>query len=140
MPEYEHILVGEKADITLEHLLCMSSGLHWDEWSTSYEDPANDVVALFHEDDPIEYILSKPMTNSPGDEFHYNSGGTNVLGAVIEKETGMSLLDFANEYLFEPLNIQGGLWEQMAGGYYFASGGIYLRPRELTKIGYLFLK
>ena len=27
----------------------------------------------------------------------------------------------------------------MEGGYYFASGGIYLRPRELTKIGYLFL-
>ncbi len=53
------------------------------------------------------------MTNSPGDEFHYNSGGTNVLGAVIEKETGMSLLDFANEYLFDPLNVQGGLWEKM---------------------------
>jgi CubicO group peptidase (beta-lactamase class C family) len=139
LPEYEHILVDEKADITLEHLLCMSSGLHWDEWSASYEDPTNDVVALFREDDPIEYILSKPLTNSPGDEFHYNSGGTNVLGAVIEKETGMSLLDFANEYLFDPLNVQGGLWEKMAAGYYFASGGIYLRPRELTKIGYLFL-
>jgi len=139
LPEYEDILVGEKADITLEHLLCMSSGLSWDEWSTSYEDPANDVVALFREDDPIEYILSKPLISSPGNEFHYNSGGTNVLGAVIEKETGMSLLDFANEYLFDPLNVQGGLWEKMAGGYYFASGGIYLRPRELTKIGYLFL-
>jgi len=139
LPQYEHILVGEKAEITLEHLLCMSSGLQWDEWSSSYEDPANDVVALFHEDDPIAYILSKHMTNSPGDEFHYNSGGTNVLGAVIEKETGMGLLDFANEYLFDPLNVQGGLWEKMAGGYYFASGGIYLRPRELTKIGYLFI-
>lgn len=139
LPEYEHILVGEKADITLEHLLCMSSGLDWDEWSTSYEDPANDVVALFNEEDPIEYILNKAMISSPGDEFHYNSGGTNVLGAIIEKETGMSLLDFGNEYLFDPLNIQGGLWEKMAAGYYFASGGIYLRPRELTKIGYLFL-
>lgn len=139
LPEYGQVLIGEKADITLKHLLCMSSGLHWDEWSIPYNDPANDVAALFNEDDPIEYILSKHMTNSPGDEFHYNSGGTNVLGAVIEKETGMSLLDFGNEYLFDPLNMQGGLWETMAGGYYFASGGVYLRPRELTKIGYLFL-
>ena len=48
-------------------------------------------------------------------------------------------MKFANEYLFDPLNVQGGLWEKMAGGYYFASGGIYLRPWELTKIGYLFL-
>lgn len=139
LPEYAHLLAGEKADISLEHLLCMSSGLQWDEWSTSYEDPANDVVALFREDDPIAYILSKPLISSPGEEFHYNSGGTNVLGAIIEKETGISLLDFANEYLFDPLNVQGGVWEKMAAGYYFASGGIYLRTRELTKIGYLFL-
>lgn len=139
LPEYAHLLAGEKADISLEHLLCMSSGLQWDEWSTSYEDPANDVVALFREDDPIAYILAKPLISSPGEEFHYNSGGTNVLGAIIEKETGMSLLDFANEYLFDPLNVQGGVWEKMAAGYYFASGGIYLRTRELTKIGYLFL-
>jgi len=139
LPQYSDILVGDKATITLEHLLTMSSGLHWDEWSVSYEDPTNDVVALFHEEDPIEYILSKHMINSPGVEFLYNSGGTNVLGAVIEGKTGMSLLDFGNQYLSDPLNVQGGLWERMAGGYFFASGGIYLRPRELAKIGFLFL-
>ena len=139
MPQYDSILTGEKAEITLRHLLTMSSGLHWDEWSSSFENPANDVRALFNEDDPIAYILSKHMTNSPGDEFHYNSGGTNVLGAVVEVKTGMGLLDFGNQYLFDPLNIQGGKWETMAGGYMFASGGLYLRPRELTKIGSLFL-
>ena len=31
------------------------------------------------------------------------------------------------------------MWERMAGGYMFASGGIYLRPREQAKIGSLFL-
>jgi CubicO group peptidase (beta-lactamase class C family) len=139
LPAYKDLLTGEKAEITLKHLLTMSSGLHWDEWSKSYEDPENDVVALFNEEDPIEYILSKHMTNSPGMEFHYNSGGTNVLGAIVEEKTGKSLLEFGNEYLFDPLNIQGGLWERMAGGYFFASGGLYLRPRELSKIGYLFL-
>ncbi|MFC2098474.1 serine hydrolase domain-containing protein [Bacteroidota bacterium] len=139
LPKYKNILIGDKAKITIKHLLTMSSGLHWDEWSSSYEDPTNDVVALFNEEDPIEYTLSKYMINSSGVEFLYNSGGTNVLGAVIEEKTGMSLLDFGNEYLFDPLNVQGGLWERMAGGYFFASGGIYLRPRELSKIGFLFL-
>lgn len=138
-PEYDSILTGDKANITLEHLLTMSSGLFWDEWSTSYEDPENDVVALFNEEDPIAYILSKPMINVPGAEFLYNSGGTNILGVVVERKTGMSLLEFGNACLFDPLNIQGGSWMQMAGGYYFASGGIYLRPRELSKIGSLFL-
>ena len=139
LPEYQDILTGQKADITLEHLLTMSSGLHWDEWTLPFTDPENDIYALFHEEDPIAYILSKFMINSPGEEFLYNSGGTNVLGAVIEKLTGMGLLDFGNQYLFGPLEVQGGLWEQMAGGYMFASGGIYLRPREQAKIGSLFL-
>jgi len=139
LPEYAYILTGEKAKITLKHLLTMSSGLHWDEWSNSFEDPANDVAALFREEDPIAYILSKQLVRSPGEGFLYNSGGTNVLGAVLEKETGMSLLDFGNEVLFDPLNVEGGMWERIAGGLFFASGGIYLRPRELAKIGYLFL-
>lgn len=139
LPEYQDILIDEKAGISLEHLLTMSSGLHWDEWSRSFEDPENDVVALFYEEDPIEYILSKHMINDPGEEFLYNSGGTNVLGVVIERTTGMGLLEFGNQYLFGPLNVQGGIWERMGGGYMFASGGIYLRPRELAKIGSLFL-
>ena len=139
LPEYDSILTGDKAGITLKHLLTMSSGLHWDEFSSSFTSPANDIYALFHEEDPIAYILSKYMINSPGAEFMYNSGGTNVLGAVIERKTGKRLLDYGNEVLFDPLNIQGGLWETMAGGYMFASGGLYLRPRELSKIGFLFL-
>ncbi|MFC2090006.1 serine hydrolase domain-containing protein [Bacteroidota bacterium] len=139
LPEYKDTLTGDKAEITLKHLLTMSSGLHWDEWSTSFENPENDVVALFNEADPIAYILSKFMIGQPGQYFLYNSGGTNVLGLVIERKTGMEMLDFGNAYLFDPLDVQGGLWETIAGGYIFASGGLYLRPRELSKIGYLFL-
>jgi CubicO group peptidase (beta-lactamase class C family) len=138
-PEYEHILTDAKADITLQNLLTMSSGLSWDESSSSYEDPSNDVVQLFHSEDPIEYILSLPLIDPPGTQFLYNSGNTNVLGAVIEKCTGKSLLDFANEYLFIPLNVEGGVWQRLPGGYFFASGGLFLRPRELGKIGQLFL-
>ena len=139
LPEYEDILTGAKADITLKDLLTMSSGLAWDESSYSYGDTLNDVTALFYSEDPIEYILSRPLLYSPGSEFLYNSGGTNVLGAIIQKYAEMSLLDFGNEYLFDPLNIQGGLWQRMGNDYFFASGGIFLRPRELAKIGYLFL-
>lgn len=117
----------------------MSSGLAWDESSASYGDPANNVTALFNSDDPLAYVLSRPLLYPPGTQFHYNSGGTTILGAVIQKCSGKSLLDFGNEYLFDPLNMQGGLWQRLSSGYYFAGGGIFLRPRELSKIGYLFL-
>jgi len=138
-PEYSNILVGEKANITVKHLLTMSSGLSWDESSTPYGDPANDVTLLFSSADPMAEILNNAMIASPGEEFLYNSGGTNILGAIVEQYTGMSLLDFGNQYLFDPLEVQGGSWQGMAGGLIFASGGLFLRPRELAKIGYIFL-
>lgn len=139
LPGYEDVLVGEKAGITLEHLLTMSSGIEWDESSKPYGDPDNHVTALFDAEDPIEFFLSLDMVSDPGAEFLYSSGSTNVLGAVIQEHTGKSLLEYGKEVLFDPLNIEGGSWLQLPGGYYFASGGLSLRPRELAKIGYLFL-
>jgi CubicO group peptidase (beta-lactamase class C family) len=138
-PEYKDILTGAKAEITIKHLLTMSSGLDWDEYSAPYGNPANDVSGLLNSDDPLYYVLSHPLSDSPGTQFLYNSGGTDIIGAVIQKYSGKSLLDFGNEYLFDPLNIQGGLWQRLSTNYFFASGGIFLRPRELAKIGYLYL-
>lgn len=138
-PRYSDVLTGEKADITVKHLLTMSSGLSWDESSSPYGDPSNDVTQLFLSDDPLREILSNILLTSPGETFLYNSGGTNVLGAVIEEYTGRSLLEFGNMYLFDPLDVSGGIWQRMGGGLFFASGGIFLRPRELAKIGYLFI-
>jgi len=138
-PEYTDILVGEKADITVEHLLTMTAGLSWDESSYSYTDPRNDVTALFNTDDPLESILDNTFLSTPGTEFLYNSGATNVLGAIVEEKTDMRLLDFANLYFFDPLNISGGLWQLMGGGLFFASGGVFMRPRELAKIGHIYL-
>ncbi|MBN2665837.1 MAG: serine hydrolase [Bacteroidales bacterium] len=138
-PEYAGILAGNKEDITLHHLLTMSSGLAWDETSSSYDNPANDVTQLFLADDPLEYSLSRPLLYSPGDEFIYNSGTTNVLGAAIGKLVGMTLLEFGNQVLFDPLEVQGGKWQRLPSGYFFASGGVFLRPRELAKIGQLFI-
>ena len=138
-PEYKDILTDAKAEITIKQLLTMSSGLAWDESSTSYEDTANDLNAMFYSDEPLAYVLSRPLLYQPGTQFLYNSGGTNVLGAVIEKYTGMSLLEFGNKYLFDPLNIEEVEWQRLPSDYYFASSGLSLSPRELAKIGYIFL-
>lgn len=137
--EYSDILVGEKAELTIKDLITMTSGLVFDENTYPYGDPRNDISQLFNSDDPIAYVLSKELTTSPGVSFFYNSGITNVLGAIVEKASGMKLIDFGNQYLFDPLNIQGGIWQAFSSGNLFASGGLFLRPRELMKIGFLFL-
>jgi CubicO group peptidase (beta-lactamase class C family) len=138
-PEYADVLTGEKANVTLQHLLTMTSGIAWDESTYPIGDSRNDISQLFASTDPIKFILSKPLVSVPGTSFSYNSGSTNVIGAVIEKATGMGFLDFANQELFDPLRSEGGSWSGYTNGQIHASGGLYFKARELCKIGLLFL-
>jgi len=138
-PEYAGILTGQKADITIDHLLTMRCGLAFDENTYPYNNPQNDAYKMINADDPIEFVLSKPMTDTPGTKFFYNTGTTNVLARIIEKESGMSFLDFSNQYLFNALGGKDGEWLMMANGLPMASGGLSIRARELSKIGLLFL-
>ena len=138
-PEYAGILTGGKADITIANLLTMTCGLTFDENSYPYGDTRNDVTQLFLQDDPIAFILSKELVSTPGTQFFYNSGATNVLAAIVEKATGEKFLDYANAKLFDTLRSEGGVWSALNSGLIFASGGLSLKARELSKIGLLFL-
>jgi CubicO group peptidase (beta-lactamase class C family) len=138
-PEYADILTGAKATITLRHLLTMTSGLAFDENTYPYGDPRNDISGMFAAADPIRFALSKPLTTTPGERFFYNSGTVNVLAAIVARAAGMKFLDFANARLFDPLHTEGGVWQAFPSGDTFASGGLFLRARELAKIGRLFL-
>ena len=138
-PQYSDILTGEKANITIHHLLNMSCGVTLDESTYSYNDPRNELRQVMEMDDPIRYILSKPLESTPGTHFSYSSGTGIVLSAIIEKVTGMKFLDYANSRLFDPLRSVGGVWTSIHNGLSFASGGLYFKARELSKIGLLFL-
>jgi CubicO group peptidase (beta-lactamase class C family) len=134
-PEYSGLFVGGKELISIKHLLTMSSGLPW------YESPpgTNDVMTLFKEADPIDYLLRRPLEAAPGQKFHYNSGGTNLLGEIIYRTTGQNLRNFAGRNLFSPLGITNVDWKSIRGEHVFASGGLFLAPRDLAKIGQLCL-
>jgi hypothetical protein len=138
-PEYSSVLTGQKANITLKYLITMTAGLAWDESSYPYGDPRNDVTMLFLSSNPISFILNKDIETTPGTAFHYNSGYPNVLADIIKKSSSENISLFANNNLFIPLQIDDYYWERIGGGHYFASGGIYLTPRSLAKLGYLYL-
>jgi len=138
-PEYSGILTGEKANITVQHLLTMTCGLELDESTYSYNDPRNELRQVITMEDPIAYILSKPLQSTPGTHFSYSSGTGIVLSAIIEKVSDMKFLDYSNSRLFDPLRSAGGAWSSIHNGLTFASGGLYFKARELSKIGLLFL-
>jgi len=141
-PEYSDLLVNdpEKNNLTLKHLLIMSSGLDWDDESTSYYDPQNDMYQLFISSDPIRYILSKDLHFTPGTRFEYQNCNTNVLGEIIHKASNLRFDEFAETYLFGALGTTEYEWQMIKNNVVFVSGELKLRPRDMAKFGYLFLK
>jgi len=131
---------SRKENITLYHCLTMSSGLEFHEVDIPYEEPENDLFAMYRSDNMWQYVLDRPMEYNPGEHWSYNSGGIELLAGVIEQATGYSIVDFAEEFLFEPIGIDSFTWWRVpASGQYGCSGGLYLRPRDMARFGYLYL-
>ena len=125
-------------NITLRHLLTMSSGIQWDE-NRGWKDPKNDEPHLSNEADPIGYVLSKPIAAPPDTVWTYNGGGTDLLGNIIERVSGKSFEAFAREMLFAPLGITDWQWMKYTNEKIAPAAGLRLRPRDAAKIGQLVL-
>ncbi|MDO7172621.1 serine hydrolase domain-containing protein [Mariniflexile sp. AS56] len=128
----------QKENITIEDLLTMRSGLKWNE-ETDHNDNTNDCFLLESSDNWVEYVLSKPMDTIPGTKFVYNGGGTVLLGEIIRTITGKRIDHWAEEKLFEPLDITDYYWKETPNGEIDTEGGLYLKAEDLVKIGSLFL-
>ena len=139
-PKYSHLNNDRKAKITIKHLLTMTSGLEWNEMDVDYLDPSkNDVVRMFNVDDPIKFILEKPAVTEPGTRWYYSGGDVILLGEIIKSVTGMNITEFAIKHLFTPLGITDAVWTKLTSEVIYTSGDIYMRPRDMAKIGQLYL-
>lgn len=141
LPDYDHLNTAGKNEITIEHLLTMSAGLAWDEWGTSYANENNDVINLWVDcEDPIACILAKPLVSQPGTAFTYSGGNIILLGEIIRNATGLDIEAFSWQYLFDPLDITTPPWQWInQTGVVFTAGDQRLTPREMLKIGVMYL-
>ena len=131
---------GMKATITLEDVLTMRPGFEWDEFSLPYTDMGNDAAQLEASDDWLQFVLDKPMAAVPGESFIYNSGNSMIMSAILRAATGLHAGEYAEQHLFGPLGINNYYWKAIPDGLQDTEGGLYLRPEDLAKIGYLFLR
>jgi CubicO group peptidase (beta-lactamase class C family) len=125
--------------MTLRDVLTMTAGIRWDEESADYTDPRNNCAQMEGKEDWVRYVLEQPMAEEPGRKFVYNSGATMLLSAVLQKTTGKTADDYAKEHLFGPLGIQS-YWKRTPKGLADAEGGLYLEPRDLAKLGELYMR
>lgn len=92
------------------------------------------------EKDWVQYVLRAPVIHKPGTVFQYNNAGPYLLGILIQRITGMSLVDYLMPRLFEPLGIPRPQDEKDPLGNTFGAGGLQLNVSELAKLGLLYLQ
>lgn len=121
---------ARKNDITIENVLTMMGGLSSiDENYTTY----------FLAQDWVEAALKMPMNNAPGEAFEYNTGLTQLLSAVIEETSDMSVLEYANEYLFSKIGMNVNRWDHDEFGSHGGGFGLYLTSYDMARFGYLYM-
>jgi CubicO group peptidase (beta-lactamase class C family) len=141
-PEHASLENDANGNITLRHLLSFTSGYDWNEFVYGFGDPRDSHYQMFNTADPLGYLLARAVTTEPGAVFHYNSGDTNLMGEVVRRVTSSStLVEFADANLFQPLGIENYDWIRLPldNVVTFASGGASLRPRDMAKLGALYL-
>lgn len=125
--------------LRLWDVLTMTTGIQWDEFTATYTDARNNCAQMEAAKDWIQYVLDQPMAAEPGTTFVYNSGATELLAYILRKATGKNPDDYAREHLFGPLGIRDFQWKHTPLELPDTEGGLYLAPRDLAKLGFLFL-
>ncbi|MBQ0732766.1 serine hydrolase domain-containing protein [Aquimarina celericrescens] len=120
--------------IKLKHVLDMSSGLDAD---TDKPKTAGHVGKWITKDDWKEYLLNVPLKSQPGKEWVYADINALLIGFAIEEASGMSLKDYAQKKLFNPLGIEQVYWYTNASNQTGAAGNLYLSTLDFAKLGLL---
>lgn len=140
LPQYAHLLTGEKSEITLANFLNMSAGLEWDEWSVPYTDPTNVRYAEMQSDDSVAFTLKRNLTNKPGNHFSYSGGYVSVVGGVIDTATKQpTVADYVQTSALAALCFKNSFWSTQNDGKSNTAGGVLMRPLDMLKIGQLML-
>jgi CubicO group peptidase (beta-lactamase class C family) len=84
----------DKADITIHHLLTHTAGFRAD-----FGGRDSDPIAR---DDLMKLVLTTPLRFKPGERYEYSNEGYSLLGAIVERVSGVTYEAFLSQYLFKP--------------------------------------
>lgn len=116
----------------LRHLITMSMG---------FESPMLMGVMRpqMKEKDWVKFVLRAKVLHEPGTVFQYNNAGPYLLGILVQRKAGCSLVEYLTPRLYEPLGIPVPACEKDPLGNTFGAGGLVINVSELAKLGLLYL-
>lgn len=121
----------DKAGITIRNLITMRSGIDYDN-----DGPRGETDEMLRQipDNSVDYILGRPLTETPGKVFHYNDGNPHLMSAIVQKSVGKPTDEWADEVLFSRIEMTNYNWVRYKDGITLGGFGIETSPRELAKI------
>jgi len=131
LPDDAPAVVSEHlAAMRVRHLLTMTTGHDVD------------LVERLHPQDPgwARAILAQPVDHEPGTHFVYNTPATYLLSAILQRLTGLRLLDYLEPRLLAPLGIVGATAEQSPDGVDIGGYGMAVTTEDLARFGQLLLQ
>jgi len=151
LPEFENQkilkdgeLVDPQSPMTIEQLMSHSAGLAYGFYNDNPVDLAYQESGLSDSaslDEMMQRLSELPLRFEPGSRYHY-SIATDVLGAMVERLSGMSLEDFFDRRIFTPLgmndtffNVPDDKLHRLASNHYWdqESGSMAVIPAEMSR-------
>lgn len=118
--------------LNVQHLLTMSAGYEKYILHGNTRDWLQD-------QDWVHYSLHQELVYQPGTVFVYNNCAPILASRVVQKKTGITLLEYLKPRLFDPLEIPNPQWFTCTLGYTLGAGGLFLNLEEMSRIGQLYL-
>ena len=128
LPAFPSPQLGE---ITLRHLLTMTSGFRWITGSKLGEPLVRNLQRSRRW---VSYILSLPVDSENIGRFQYRSSDSHLISVMLSEFTGLDAFSYARQHLFNPLDIRHAAWLPSPEGHSMGHIGLYLTSRDLAKI------
>ncbi len=117
--------------LTVHHLLSMSTGHREDTLDRAWDLEPHDLARGF---------LRMPPEEAVGSRHAYNNATTFVLAALVERHSGMPLLDYLRPRLLDPLGIAAARWDVDEHGQALGFSGLHLPTEAIAAFGQLLLQ
>lgn len=115
-------------EVRIKHLLTHTTGFD-----------ADPMCFKAPRDWPAHFVQTY-LEHTPGTHFAYTDDGPNLVSAIIQRRTGLTLEEYLTPRLFEPLGITEWHWIKNADGINPGGSGLSLKTEDIAKFGLFMLQ
>ena len=135
LPEFAQ---GKNTQLTIEHLLQMSSGIPFGE---SYSSPFGYMARAYYGKELKTETFKFHVEQDPGTLWLYEGGNTVLLGMILEKATGRRVSDYFFQKIWSCIGAQYDAYWNLDHykGLAKTYTGVYATARDFARIGKLML-